>query len=104
MCGDSSPESKVFGDIAEDIPICIAPIRGLWCARMHFTRKGILFMSSNPGQQFPAVIVTDVYDPDKQVGGFSGGGAATLQADAEACATKSLVTITFDPNADPVSG
>lgn len=71
------------------------------------TQDGVIrfaTIQSVRGQQFPAVIVTDVYDPDKQVGGFSGGGAAALQADAEACATKSLVTITFDPNADPVSG
>lgn len=52
-------------------------------------------------QQFPAVLVTDVYDPDKQVKGFGGGGAGDLQAAGEACAAKSLVTITFDPNATP---
>lgn len=53
------------------------------------------------GEQFPAVLVTDVYDPDKQVKGFGGGGTADLQAVGEACAAKSLVTITFDPNATP---
>lgn len=47
-------------------------------------------------QQFSAVIVTDVYDPDKR-------GSAAVQAAAEACATQSLVTITFDPNAEPSS-
>lgn len=51
------------------------------------------------GQQFPAVLITDVYDPDKQVKGFRGSGAAELQAAGEACAIKSLVTITLDPNA-----
>lgn len=53
------------------------------------------------GQQFPAVLVTDVYDPDKQMRGVGGVGAADLQAAGEAMAAKSLVTITFDPNAQP---
>lgn len=53
------------------------------------------------GQQFPAVVVTDVYDPDKQVRGFIGAGTAELREIGEACAEKSLVAITFDPNATP---
>lgn len=47
------------------------------------------------GQQKTAVIVTDVYDPDKQI---VTPGTATLQAQAEACASRYLVTITYDPH------